>query len=265
MRVRSWFHLLVLRSSEESVMLVGIIPCAGYGTRLSPITETMPKGLVRIGSKTLLEHNLTIMKDLDISRIVLVISAHTERIRSYVGQCFEGIAVDYVIQEPPRGLLDAIYQARKAVEDRFLTLLADEVYVGCHHKGLVEYWEERPSLGGLVGYVMATDPEEIKKNYSILATGARIEHLEEKPRMPVNAMLGTGTWALDRAFFDYADFALTKNPPEKRNFVDALQLMIDDDGLIEGYDLAGGYVNVNSPVDILRAKALLDSQDAINT
>jgi NDP-sugar pyrophosphorylase family protein len=252
----------MLRSSEESVMLVGIIPCAGYGTRLSSVTETVPKGLVRVGSETLLEHNLTIMKALDITRIVLVISAHTERIRSHVGQCFEGIAVDYVIQEPPTGLLDAIYQARKAVEDRFLTLLADEVYVGCHHKGLVEYWEKRPTLGGLVGYVTATDPEEIKKNYSILARGARIEHLEEKPQMPVNSMLGTGTWALDRAFFDYADFALTRSLPEKRNFVDALQLMIDDGGLIEGYDLAGSYINVNSPADLLRAKILFDSTDA---
>ena len=245
-------------------MLVGIIPCAGYGTRLSSVTETVPKGLVRIGSKTLLERNLTIMKDLGITRIVLVISSHTELIRSFVGQRFEGMAVDYVVQEPPRGLLDAIYQARRTVEDRFLTLLADEVYVGCHHRGLVEYWEGKPGLSGLVGYVIATDPEDIKKNYSILVTGARIDHLEEKPPMPVNSMLGTGTWALGRAFFDYADFALTRNPPEKRNFVDALQLMIDDGGLIEGYDLVGGYVNVNSPPDVLRAKILLDSTSAIN-
>jgi dTDP-glucose pyrophosphorylase len=240
-------------------MVVGIIPCAGYGTRLSSVTETVPKGLVRIGSKTLLERNLTIMKDLGITRIVLVISSHTEPIRSFVGQCFEGIAVDYIIQEPPRGLLDAIYQTRKAVEDRFLTLLADEVYVGCDHRGLVEYWAGKPGLGGLVGYVIATDPGDIKKNYSILVRDARIDHLEEKPPMPANSMLGTGTWALGRAFFDYADFALTKNPPEKRNFVDALQLMIDDGALVEGYDLAGGYVNVNSPPDVLRAKRLLDS------
>jgi NDP-sugar pyrophosphorylase family protein len=245
-------------------MLAGIIPCAGYGTRLSPLTEIVPKGLVRIGSKSLLEHNLAIMKDLELARIILVISSHTERIRSYVGQHFEGIAVDYVIQEPPRGLLDAIYHARAAIDDRFLTLLADEVYVGCHHRSLVRYWENKPGLGGLVGYVMAADPEEIKKNYSILVRGTRIEQLEEKPKVLVNGILGTGTWALDRAFFDYADFTLAKNPPEKRNFVDALQLMIDDGVLIEGYDLAGSYVNVNSPADVLRARALLDSTDAID-
>jgi len=60
-----------------------------------------------------------------------------------------------------------------------------------------------------------------------------------------------------KAFFDYAAFALTRNPPNKRSFVDALQLMVYDDYLIQGYDLMGSYVNVNSPADIGRAELLV--------
>ena len=85
----------------------------------------------------------------------------------------------------------------------------------------------------------------------------RIEELEEKPKRQVNSYLGTGTWGLRRAFFDYAAFALTRNPPERRSFVDALQLMVHDHHLIQGYDLMGSYVNVNAPADIERAELLV--------
>jgi NDP-sugar pyrophosphorylase family protein len=108
-----------------------------------------------------------------------------------------------------------------------------------------------------VGYLGGQSWDVIKKNYSIVARNGSIAEFEEKPRHQVNSLLGTGTWGLTRTFFDYAALALTNNPPEKRSFVDALQLMVDDNHLIQGYDLKGSYVNVNSPADIRRAELLV--------
>jgi dTDP-glucose pyrophosphorylase len=237
--------------------LIGIVPCAGYGSRLASFTDDVPKPLIRIGGKPLIEHPLALMKTLDLSLVVLVISSHTRDVQAYLGSNYQGLAIEYVEQEPPRGLLDAVYRARGFVADKFITVLSDEIYVGCRHRDLVEYWHTHPEVEGLVGYLVSPSWDDIRKNYSMVMTDGRVEELEEKPKRQVNAYLGTGTWGLKSAFFDYAAFALTENPPERRSFVDALQLMIHDNYLIQGYDLMGSYVNVNAPADLERAELLV--------
>jgi dTDP-glucose pyrophosphorylase len=237
--------------------LIGIIPCAGHGSRLASFTNGIPKPLIRIGGRPLVQYSLDLIRGLDLSLVLLIISSHTREVQAYFGSNYKGLAIEYVVQEPPRGLLDAVYRAKELVADRFITLLSDEIYVGCRHRNLVEYWQTHPEVDGLVGYLVSPSWGDIRKNYSIVMQDGRIEELEEKPKSQVNSLLGTGTWGLTKAFFDYAAFALTRNPPNKRSFVDALQLMVYDDYLIQGYDLMGSYVNVNSPADIERAELLV--------
>jgi NDP-sugar pyrophosphorylase family protein len=237
--------------------LIGVIPCAGYGSRLSPFAKEVPKPLIPIGGKPLVEYPLALMKGLEPAFVVLIISSHTREVQEHLGDSYDGLAIEYVVQDPPRGLLDAVYQAREYVMDKFITLLSDEVYVGCRHRKLVEYWRDHPEIDGLVGYLGGQSWDAIKKNYSIVARNGSIAEFEEKPKHPVNSLLGTGTWGLTRTFFDYAALTLTNNPPGKRSFVDALQLMADDNHVIQGYDLGGSYVNVNSPADIGRAELLV--------
>lgn len=238
-------------------MLSGIIPCGGYGTRLTPLTHSIPKALIPIGGKPLIAYSLSIMKALDVGRVIVIIGSHTQAVKDYIGPSYEGLLVQYVLQDPALGLLDAVFQARHLVEDQFLTLLSDEIYIGCNHQGFVEKWKHQSELAGLIGYVKTADSDRIRQNYSITMNGRRVKRLEEKPRLPTNRRLGTGTWALHRSFFEAAGFVLRHNPPERHNFVDALQIMIEAGSLMEGYDLNGGYVNVNSACDIDLAESLL--------
>jgi dTDP-glucose pyrophosphorylase len=237
--------------------LIGIVPCAGYGARLATFTNGVPKPLIRIGGKPLIEYPLILMRELDLPLVVLIISSHTRDVKAHLGSDYHGLAIEYVMQDPPRGLLDAVYRAREFVADEFITLLSDEIYMGCRHRSLLEHWQAHPEVSGMVGYLVSPSWDDIRKNYSIVMQDGRIEELEEKPKRQVNSYLGTGTWGLRRAFFDYAAFALTRNPPERRSFVDALQLMVHDHHLIQGYDLMGSYINVNAPADIERARLLV--------
>jgi NDP-sugar pyrophosphorylase family protein len=123
----------------------------------------------------------------------------------------------------------------------------------------VDYWQSRPDLDGLVGFLDGAAWSAISKNYSVSLQGARIERMVEKPTEQVNSLLGTGTWAFGPRFFDYAAHMLTADSSGKRAFVDALQLMIDDGCRIEGYNLGGRYININSPADVAAAEHLLAS------
>ena len=244
--------------------LVGIIPCAGRGSRLESSKNSVPKPLVPIGGKPLVEHALALMRELEPSLIALIISSHTLEVQSHYGSDYDGVSIEYVMQESPCGLLDAVHRARDLVADKFINLLSDEIYVGCRHRRLIEYWSAHPKVDGMVGYIVSSSWDNIKKNYSIVMTDRRVQELEEKPSRQVNSYLGTGTWGLTKAFFEYAALTLTKNPPNRRSFVDALQLMIHDNYRLQGYDLGGDYINVNDPKDIERAESLVQSMVDLN-
>lgn len=204
-----------------------------------------------------MEYPLALMKELEPSLVVIIISSHTREVRDYLGASYDGLPIEYVVQEPPRGLLDAVCQTKEYVTDKFITLLSDEIYVGCRHRKLVEYWHAHPEIDGLVGYLSGQRWNAIKKNYSVVVRNGRVVDMQEKPSHQLNSLLGTGTWGLTEAFFKYAAWTLAENPPEKRSFVDALQLMIGDNYVIKGYDLMGSYINVNFPADMEQAELLI--------
>jgi NDP-sugar pyrophosphorylase family protein len=240
-------------------MLTGIVPCGGYGTRLIPLIGDSPKALLPIGKRPLVEHSLRILREIGVDLAVLTVSPHTLSVRAFVGDSYEGLPVEYVLQDPPLGLLDAVYRARDIVQGNCITLLPDEIYLGADHRGLVEYWQARPHLAGLVGFLDSASWGAISKNYSVSLRGTRIERMVEKPTEQINSLLGTGTWAFGPRFFHYAERVLQADITKKRAFVDALQLMIDEGCIIEGYNLGGCYVNINSPVDVEAAEVLLSS------
>lgn len=73
-----------------------IILAAGMGKRLGMFTRENTKCMVRVGGKTLIERMLDDLASLSISRIVLVIGYCGENLKSYVGNHWHGIPIEYV-------------------------------------------------------------------------------------------------------------------------------------------------------------------------
>ncbi len=120
---------------------VAVIPAAGFGTRLRPLTNTLPKEMLPVGRSLALEQIVAEMQAAGITKIVFVLSPVKEPlIRGRFGDTDPetGITFAYVQQAEMRGLGDAILQAEAEVpEDRpFVVALGDAVF-------------EEPWLGGL--------------------------------------------------------------------------------------------------------------------
>jgi NDP-sugar pyrophosphorylase family protein len=84
-----------------------------------------------------------------------------------------------------------------------------------------------------------------------------VTRLLEKPKTPWNEILGVATWLHRAEFFDH--FRRTPLNPvrRERDFVDVIQLMVDDRSRIYGFDLRGEFINVNTSEDLLRAERTL--------
>src|SRR5213594_2735594 len=67
-------------SNAQAVILAG-----GLGTRMRPITETIPKPIISVAGKPFLQHQLELLKDCGIDRSLLLVAYLGERIEKYFG------------------------------------------------------------------------------------------------------------------------------------------------------------------------------------
>lgn len=114
-----------------------VILAAGKGTRLRPLTLKIPKPLVLLNNKPILEHILNELPN-EVSEVILVIGYLGDKIKKHFGSNFLGKKIKYVAQKESRGTFHALKQAQKLLKDEFLILMADDIYLKKDLASLVE-------------------------------------------------------------------------------------------------------------------------------
>src|SRR5690606_28265730 len=126
---------------------VAVIPAAGRGVRAYPRTVHIPKVLLEVGGKPLLQRNLELVRDeLGVREFVLLVGHLGEQVRALLGDGSQlGVQIRYLeIRDPGAGLAKGLLRARDLVDEPFLTMLGDELYIGSNHRELwpqPEPWE----------------------------------------------------------------------------------------------------------------------------
>lgn len=90
-----------------------MIFAAGLGTRLKPLTDTMPKALVKVGGRTLLEHTVTRLKDAGAERIVVNVHHFASQITDFL-RANNNFGIDIRVSDESSALLDTGGGMRKA-------------------------------------------------------------------------------------------------------------------------------------------------------
>ncbi len=131
-----------------------IILAAGRGTRLRPLTDTVPKPLIPMAGRGALLRTLDILPP-EVDRIILVVGYLQEQIRAAVGTEWKGRPVEYVSLEVLDGTGPSIRACESIIRgERFLVLNGDDLYgredleeLMCHDRGIL-YFESVVPVGG---------------------------------------------------------------------------------------------------------------------
>lgn len=105
-----------------------VILAAGKGARLRPLTHEIPKPLIDIDGKTLIEHALEALPD-SIDEIFIVVNHLREQLMDFLGPRWNDKPIRYMIQEPLSGTAGAVYLLRDHLHHSFLVINADDLYV----------------------------------------------------------------------------------------------------------------------------------------
>ncbi len=185
-------------SKVKPKMVMAAILAGGYGKRLRPITETIPKPLVEVAGKPILEHQIEWLRKHGVTNIVLLVGYHKEKIIERIGSGNRlGIKATYVIEEEPRGTAGAIKNAEHILrsEDIFLVLNGD-IITNLDPTPLMEKVKERGAYAGLAAV-------PLRSPYGILdIEGDFIKKFIEKPYIP-DYWINGGVYAMTPKVFDY--------------------------------------------------------------
>lgn len=98
----------------------------GFGTRLRPLTMTIPKPMVPIANTPMMEHIVNLLKKHDIRDFISVLYFHPDIITNYFGNGEKfGINMNYVTAQADYGTAGAVKNAFKYIDDRFIVISGD--------------------------------------------------------------------------------------------------------------------------------------------
>lgn len=120
-------------------MLTVAILAGGLATRLRPLTDDTPKALIEINGKPFLHHQLTLLRDRGVTRVVLCVGYRDEQIRTYAGDGSRfGLEIEYSSDGPVLlGTGGAIRRALPLLRSEFLVLYGDS-YLPCDYARVEE-------------------------------------------------------------------------------------------------------------------------------
>lgn len=170
-----------------------VILASGRGNRMRPLTDTVPKPLVKVCDKPLLHH---IVVDLpkEIDKIIMVIGYKGEQIQEYFGSEFDGRTIDYVWQEKIDGTAKALILCKDKLEDKFLVMTADDL----HGREALE----RALTHDLCALATPSDHPE-RFGVIELNEDGTMKTIIEKPQNPPTNLVSTGVMVLDKGIFNY--------------------------------------------------------------
>ncbi len=227
--------------------LIGLIAAAGKGMRLHPDTEHLPKPLLKIDGVSILERNITLMRDmLGIKLIHILVGYKKDKITSEFSDGKKlGVTINYIdVGDIDKGLAEGVYLAKGHIQGEFCLILGDEVYYHSNHTQINELLEK--DFSAICAVKEVKNSFVIKRNYSVDIEDGRIVSLVEKPEVVKNNYLGCGTYILKPDFFDYIKITSPNLKTKRVELIDVINLVAKKAGKVYPFLLQGEYINVNN-------------------
>ncbi len=257
-----------------------VIPVAGLGTRLLPATKTQPKEMLPIVDKPAVQYVVEEAITSGIESILFVTGRGKRAIEDYFDYSVELeqelenrgkeelldeikkvgnlVPVYYVRQKSPRGLGDAVYQAREFVgEEPFALILADDIFVTPSPLlgEIMELYRQKPAIYLTVTPVPPQDVSSwgVIKGEKVGEALYRVEDLVEKPEKDKapSSLAIVGRYVLTPSIFE----AIERTPPGRGGEIqltDAIKALLGREE-VYALELRGKHFGVGDKVGYLKA------------
>jgi glucose-1-phosphate thymidylyltransferase len=243
---------------QESNVVKALVLAAGRGTRLRPLTNTIPKHLLPVGNKPILFHVLDYIAEAGIGDIGIVVSPESEaHIREAVGEGLPWRArVTFISQPEPQGLAHAVKTAQAFLGDSsFLMFLGDNLM----QDGIKNFLDEFRASNVDASILLKEVPDPRTFGVAEIDSSGRVTRMVEKPQQPKSNLAIIGAYLFTAEIHN----AITQIRPSSRGELEityAIQRLMDMGRKIRSHILNGWWLDVGSCEALIEAnRVVLDA------
>ncbi len=235
------FEVLLSRTFEHETRQA-VILASGEGVNMRPFTYEIPKPLIPVNSRPLLEHVIDLLRQHEITNIVITISHLGAKIKNHFkdGSQF-GVSIRYAEEKKPSGTGGALLAARPLLDDNQFLVVYGDVLLDLD---LTEFLQAHQNQKAAVGTIALTSVADPSAYGAVKLRGTRVVEFSEKPVISsdVSRLVFAGVAGFDSTVFDFFPKRSKQLSLEQHIFPDLIQ-----QGRLFGYPFEGQWFDVSTP------------------
>ncbi len=172
------------------IYLPVVIMAGGKGTRLDPFTRILPKPLIPLGDKAIIEHIIESFLKFGVSNFYLSVNHKSKIIKSYFEELRPSYRVEYIHEDKPLGTAGSLGYLRDRLEGSLIVTNCD-ILIEADYSELVEFHDKSKNDITIVG---ALKHYHIPYGICEIVNGGTLTKITEKPQY--NFLVNTGMYVL---------------------------------------------------------------------
>ncbi len=237
-------------------MTKAIILSGGWGTRLRPLTCTIPKTLIPIVNKPVMERQILLLKAAGVKEVVLAVSVMDDIVKSYFKEGKKlGIKIYYSDEKHPMGTAGAIKLAELHLKNDNFFMLNGDVILNYDFGEMLKFHENCNGIGTIASKTV-DDPSRYGVLIANSETHQLLKFLEKDEYAPpdgkyVPMPINAGVYILEPEIFSFIE------PNKKVSIERDVFPKVADTNKLYHYPIRGIWSDVGKPYDLLQGNILL--------
>lgn len=240
---RKVISIINLRLQRAALPVDAIIMAGGEGQRLRPLTEHLPKPLLKIGGKPIIEHNIDRLAKYGIKNVHISLRYLGQKIEDYFrDNNSNGIHIHYIWETEPLGTLGAICRVKDVKHEDVLVMNSDLLTDIDFEDFYLSFKKTDADLA------IASVPYQVKVPYAVLNVHDEyVVSFEEKPTYTYYS--NAGIYLLKKHCIDLIPRDCSYNA------TDLIEALIQGGKKVISFPMLGYWLDIGKPEDFIKAQA----------
>ena len=212
----------------------------GRGSRLSPLTDTTPKPLLKIGDKPIMEHNIDRLISFGIKDFWVSVNYLREQIIEHLTEIKKDIKICYIEEDQPMGTIGALSKVETFQNEHVLVINSDLLTNLNYEYFYLDFLKNDADIS------MVTIPYEVVVPYGVVEQDQnQVQGIQEKPTYTYYS--NAGIYLIKKGVCLYP----------KNTFFNATDLIIGElskKKKVTSYPFSGYWLDIGKPEDYKRAQ-----------
>ncbi len=222
-----------------------VLLAAGRGTRMRALTDDLPKPMIAVRGKPILQHIIEGLHAAGVHEVLIIVGYRAEIVRQYFGDGAKfDLRVTYETQAEQNGTGKVVELARNFVgEDSFVLSYGDIIIDPENYRQLVRLDETTAAI------VSVKRNEDVSKGGAVFVNDRfELIDLREKPQPiePTSPWYNAGVYAFRPSIFDFTA-RLERSPRGEYELTDAIRALALSGKKVQAYELQGEWADVRDP------------------